>query len=225
MITAEREITDLKTAELGYGFDAQDLRNQSKLIYGGVSWPGICPGFAVVVAMSIYKHFDSYDIYLLDEYESEDMRKLVRQCGVLDFKYQPDCWIGDNRNDAADHFIREMNRENEPDEDEGRRPNKRRRFSLRSTPILSMECSFQYILPEIKKLLDEKRRQLFLKGSKVLDYLGTIRPEEILSIEFGDFPAIEALAFAVIEIRRSVNKPSITKALIREWTEKHKKAY
>ena len=56
-------------------------------------------------------HMGNHDVYLLDEFESFDMRQLVRQCGVLDFKYAPDRWVGDYHNDAASLFIDEMNAE------------------------------------------------------------------------------------------------------------------
>ncbi len=42
---------------------------------------------------------------------------------------------------------------------------------------------------------------MFLKDSKTKDYLGEIEPSEVVTLELGDYPAIEALAFAVIEMR------------------------
>jgi hypothetical protein len=32
--------------------------------------------------------------------------------------------------------------------------------------------------------------------------LGEIEPSEVVTLELGDYPAVEALAFAVIEMRR-----------------------
>ena len=203
---------DIKTAKLGHPLSRAELAEQCKRIYGGVAWPGKNPGFAVVIAMGREKHFDKHDIYLLDEFESFDTRELVRQCGALDFKYRPDRWVGDTRNDAADRFIRELNAElATPDDlqtlsvlDFGRRVtdfSQRRRFSLASTAMLDMEQLYPYVLPQIKGLLDPDRRQLFLKGSKVADYLSGIEPGQIAELQLGDYPAVEALAFAVIEMR------------------------
>ncbi|MFC1636932.1 hypothetical protein ACFL5Z_19080, partial [Planctomycetota bacterium] len=39
------------------------------------------------------------------------------------------------------------------------------------------------------------------EDSRVLSYLGEIEGVEIDELELGDYPAIEALAFAVIEMR------------------------
>jgi len=189
---------DLKDAELGKTFPKNELRYCCKRIYGGVSWPGKRPGFAVVLGMGNDKHFDSYDIYLLDEFESIDTRELVRQCGVMDLKYEPHMWIGDNRNDAADKFIWEMNTERgKPDDSQINV----RCLSICSTQILEMAFPYQYILPELKRMLDKGRRQLFLKSSKTVDSLAAIEPQEISALEIGEFPAVEALAFAAFEIR------------------------
>ena len=189
----------IKTAELGHTFTRLELKKECRAICGGVAWPGKRPGFAVVLGMGNDKHFDSYDIYLLDEFESIDTRELVRQCGVLDLKYEPDMWIGDNRNDAADKFIWEMNNERgKPDDSQI----KVRCLSICSTQILDMAFPYQYILPELKHMLDIGRRQLFLKSSKTVDSLAAIEPQEISAFEIGEFPAVEALAFAAFEIRR-----------------------
>jgi hypothetical protein len=153
-----------------------------------------------VVGMERSVHFDSHDIFLLDEYESFDMRELVRQCGVMDFKYSPERWIGDFKNNAADRFIFEMNKENNPPDTQGQQ--NARRFSITPTTMLEMENFYSYILPQIKQL--SQHSQLFLKDGKVADYLLSIKEDEIVELQFGDYPAIEALAFAVFEMRRYV---------------------
>jgi len=180
---------------------ARDLRLNCRALYGGVAWPGKLAGFAVVLAMSRSRHFDSGDIYLLDEYETFDTRELVRQCDVLRFKYRVETWIGDIRNDAADRFINELNSERDRNLDPAMVS---RSFYLTSTPMLEMEQLYPYILPQIKMLLDKPRRQLFLRDSKILNYLSAIEPAEIADLQFGDFPAVEALAFAAIEMQKRV---------------------
>ena len=168
-------------------------------ICGAVAWPGKRPGFAVVGGTSGVRRFGGREIYLLDEYESMDTRELVRKCGVLDFMYWPKMWIGDYRNDAADRFINKMN------EEFGRRD---RQFYLTFTAMLEMERLYQYILPEIKQLRNKDCRQLFLRDSKILNYLSAIQPDEIPELELGDYPAIEAIAFAALEmLQRDDDRP------------------
>lgn len=104
------QFEDVKKAALNQAIGERwDVVRCCKAVYGAVSWPGKRPGFIVIVAMDPARHFDSHDIYLLEEFESSSVRDLVRQCDVLDFKYSPERFIGDWKNDATDHFIRELN--------------------------------------------------------------------------------------------------------------------
>ena len=160
------------------------------------------------VGLGHKRHLDSYDAYLLEEFESFDLRKLVRQCGALDVKYgislsssyrpdSPGRWIGDYKNDAASRFIEQINAEQKRDGSvEGREP-----FSLTPTLMLEMENLYSFILPQIKDLLKPERRMLFLKDSKIVSYLSEIEDAQISELELGAYPSIEALAFAVIELR------------------------
>ncbi len=197
---------DVKTSPLNHPHTDVELRNQCKVIYGGVSWPAKRPGFAVIVTMLYEKHFDTHDIYLLAEYESFNTRELVRQCGALDARYKPALWIGDNRNAAADRFINEMASELhkatgiEQYRAERQGPSQRS-FYINPTMMLEMNQLYAYVLPHLRNQLEPDRRVLFLKTSKLVDYLADIEDGHIAELQPGDFPAIEALAFAVIELR------------------------
>ena len=150
------------------------------------------------------KHFDGHDVCLIAEHETTSTRELVRQIAVLDDKFMPDRWIGDNRNDAADEFIRELQKD-------GDRDRRRSKLMFVHTSMLEMEYFYRYALDEIKRLLDKDRRMLFLKDSIIPNYLSDIEKEVISDLKHGDYPAIEALAYAVI---------TIMKSKIREYTER-----
>jgi hypothetical protein len=206
---------DIRTSEIGHNFTQKELKSECKAVWGGVAWPGERPGFAVILGMDTIPHFDNYDIALLDEFESFDMRQLVRQCGVFDFKYQPSRWIGDCRNDAADRFIKDMNAEylagNFPSPEKlneynlppkpKEHQNPRWSFNLAPTCLVDMKPLYPYLIYELKPLLDQSRRRLFLKDSKVKNHM-RIEGSEQATLEYGAYPAIEALAFTVIEMRR-----------------------
>lgn len=202
----ELQFDDLKNAELGFVPENRwDINKASRAIYGGVSWPGKRPGFAVVVAMDKHRRFESYDVCLLAEYESSSVRELVRQAGgVLDYTYEPTRWIGDWKNDAADKFIREMNKE---------RTKQETKYSPALTPMLEMENLYPFMLDELKRLLDKKHRQLFLKDSKILLNLSEIEAEDIAELKLGDYPAIEALCFAVFSMKDSVHNKQTKRPL------------
>jgi hypothetical protein len=178
-------------------FSRQEDKKYTK-IYGAVAWPGKHPGFAVVIGQSRELHLGGHDMIFIDEFESGDTKALVRACGGLDYFYRPDLWIGDNKNDAADKFIREMNKENQAFEMriEGHRP-----FKMRRSPLLDMKNAFAYFFPVLKELLNPDRRRLFLKdGSKLKVQMYQPQESDLPTIEFGHYPAIEALAFAVFEL-------------------------
>jgi len=191
---------DVKEAELGREFDIRHLRSCCRAVYGGVAWPGKRPGFAVVLATSQLKQDDtgSYEICLVDEYESSDMRELVQQCGCLDVRWEPDLWVGDTHNGAAEEFIFRMNQDSE------------RYFDLGPACFLDMQPVYPYILSTLKGMLGEKNRRLFLKDGKVINYLGEIEPGKIAELGRGDFPAIEALGDAVEEALYRAKTPEFT---------------
>ena len=204
---------ETKTAQLNQG-DLEFrrlLKYRYQQIYGAVAWPGKNPGFAVVVGKSHESHFNNYDVYLIEEFEHFDTRQLVRKCCVMDYNYKPDRWIGDNKSEAGDRFIRKMNSELGPS---------RRKFGLTKTRLLDMDYPYTLICPELKALLDENRRQLFLKDSKVTEYLMLIEPSEISVMKQGEYPAIEALGFAVIELRDS-EQTDLTLEQIKELQERY----
>lgn len=192
---------NIKTSELGTTFLDYELRNQCKAIYGSMALPGRKQGFAVIAAMDLEKHFDSHDIYLLDEFESFDLRVLIHKCGIFEYKYSPKVWFGDSLNDSADKFINEMNDAKGKEVLEKNPRAKVRNFGLVTTTMLEMDNLYSYILPELKRLMDPERRMLYLKHSKIVNYLSDIDPAEIAELRLGDYPAIEALAFAVLEMR------------------------
>ena len=179
---------DIKIAPLGYEFTHAELRNQSRAIYGGVAWLGKRPGFVVVLAIVRSQDQKDWEIYLLDEFESFDMQELIRHCGLLDTKYEPDRWVGDTTNDSAEEFMYEMR------DDSG--------FYLSETDLMEMEPFYPYALGKLKELLNPQHRRLYLKSSKVLNYLGEIESNEGAELERGDYPVLEALTYATVESLR-----------------------
>ena len=183
------EWSKVKAAPLGQTFDTKALRESCTAVRGAVSWPGKNPGFVVIIAMNRFKHFsiERREIVLLDEIETRDMWDLVRKCAALNLKYEPATWFGDPDNATAQRFIREMGRERQTT------------FSLIPTPIVQIDRPFQYMLQSLRRMLKLEDRVLFLKDSKILDYLGQIVEDEETELELGAFPSIEALAFAALE--------------------------
>lgn len=203
----------IETAELGYNFTPVELLH-CKAIYGAVAWPGKRPGFAVVIGMT-----PNNEMYLLDEYESGDIGELVKRCGTLNFEFYFNSnsktrrWFGDYEHAAARKFIQEMNRKTE-----NRDP-----FSLYGLSILNMKENglYEYILPKLKgEFLKADKKRLFLKNSKVRDYLSSIGDPQESTMKLGEYPAIEAVAIAAIELQREAER-----ILNRVSNSQHKSSY
>lgn len=194
--------------ELPLGADYKHIGKtpDRRYIFGGVAWPDKRPGFAVVVLMDTRKHFEGNDICVLAEFESYSIRELIRQIAVLDGQYMPDRWIGDRKHDAADKFLREVDMDGDKDR---RKP----KFMLVSTPLLEMDNFYKYALDEIKRLLAKDKRMLHLKDSLIINYLSGIEEEEIGEIKYGDYPAIEALIYAIVSLQRSVKRATTERKL------------
>ena len=206
-----------KETELGHTFNYRELREHCELVYGSVALPGKHPGFVVVAGMDKKKKQNGHEIYLLDEYESPDLRKLITQCVALDTKYHitinntyyrkrlPDRWFGDYKKEAVARFVQEIN-------DEHHRSNPSESgepgyyFSLSMAAIHEMDGLYSFIIPQLKNMLPEERRTLFLKDSKIKNYLSEIEKNEAVELQLGDYPAIEALAFAVIEMTNDIKQ-------------------
>jgi len=199
-----------ETSPIGYAWGSCRLSHWCRAVYGGVAWPGKGPGFVVVLGMAHGQRFGSHDVWLLDEAESADTRELVRRIGVFHDRYEPKAWIGDTHDSAGDRFFRELN-------EERARPPRNvppdlapdRRIYLTRPSLFDAESPYSYFLPELRRLLDKERRQLYLKNSAVLGYLGDIKPDEMPFMSWGDSPAVEAVALTAIELRsRETYRPA-----------------
>ncbi len=200
---------ELSKIEIGAAWTKEALKRVHRVVVGGVAWPSERPGYAVVVGVARSQYRDSYPVYLLDEFESFDLQELITQCGVLHCKYAPKQWIGDGRHEAAERLIWDMNdrfaKPADPYDDEASDsyyPSSDQ-FYPWPTPMLEMQRPYAYFLPQLKTLLAQEGRQLFLKASRVVEHLSQVKPDEIAFMEYGAYPAIEALALAVLEARES----------------------
>ena len=185
---------NLKKAELGQSCSINFLRQYCSEVYGGVAWPGIRPGFAVIVAKNY--SLDNPEFLLLDEFESSlgDLRDLVRKCCILDLKYRPNKWVGDGSYGPARRFIEEVNINQ-------LRREKRHFSPVEPFELLEMKPLYPYLLGELKRLLEIDHRRLFLpENSKVISYLMGIEPSKTIEFKISDYPAIEALSFVIIEL-------------------------
>jgi hypothetical protein len=192
------ETPTIKTAPLGHPCTPDDVKSHCRTTIGAVAWPGKFPGFAVVLAVTGSKKEPPYEILLLDEAESGDLAELIHKCNALDLRYTPERWIGDNQKKAAEKIIAKLVATRQPRNEYEEPPRVFSGVYPNSVVGLNDEL-YAYAMPILKSRLHEDNRQLFLKTSKVLDYMGQIKEQEIPFMKRGDYPAIEALAYAAQE--------------------------
>lgn len=172
-------------------------------IYGGLAWPGKRPGFAVIVGeeREFVPGLNAYPLRVLDEFETDDLVSLARHCTGLDFYYRPERWLGDTGNMAGMEFIYQLNKEFKTREAmiQGRR-----NFNLMLSHFVNMDNGFEYLFSSLRKYLTQDRKLLYIgEKSRLASYLLEVRPDEIASIRTGDYPAIESLGYAAVELERS----------------------
>jgi len=186
------EITTVETAPLGHPFMPRELERQCRAVIGAVAWPGKRPGFGLILAVTGGRSGVPYGLYLLDEAEDGDLLKLVLKCDVLDSKYAPERWIGDNRKAAAQQAMWRVAEAKQSQNGESARA-----FTyVCCTALVEDDGLYQYAVPMLGTLLREEDRQLFIKDSGVREYLQQINKDDLPILQRGDFPAIEALAYA-----------------------------
>jgi hypothetical protein len=201
---------DIKKAELGEAFEIHDLNRCCISVYGGIGWPSSKnPGFAVVVAMACNEQTREYEICLLNEFESPLYRKVIMYCTTVDSKYEPKMWIADTTNDSAEEIKYNMR--------------DKVCFDLSETNLIEMKPLYPFLLDRLKEMLNPEHRRLFLRdNSKLLKYLGDIEEGQVASLVLGDYPAIEALAFAVIELLRLVESGGYIPSHTGDWEPKRR---
>ena len=204
MSTETEDRPTIKNAELGYTFSLNELNCQCLAIHGAVAWPGKQKGFVIVIGMTRDR-----EMYLLEEYESENIPDLVEKCGALNSKYDVfktysnfPCqyrWFGDYKYVAASKFIDKMNRKSRPD----------LRFSLTRSLMLDDDESFYpFIFAKLEgEYLKKDKKRLFLKGGKVQSCIAgfDLPGSEIYKMRVGDCPTIEAVAIAAIELQSTAD--------------------
>lgn len=190
----------VKDRPLGYPWQTAELCHCFEAVRGGVAFPGKNPGFAVVAGLRRLRGDNIHEVCLLDEVESDDMGALLRQCAGLGYKYQMDLarqcfeWIGDAKNTAASEICCEI-----ADESQRRGPGEP---VIVSSPITDMgPGAYGYMVSAIKQYATAEHKELFLNESKAELYLQQVKPSDIVDLHFGAFPAIEAVAFVLMDLR------------------------
>lgn len=185
----------LKDRPLNEVLDERQRKRLYTVIVGGVSWPSKQDGYAILLAMGRETTFSPWCAYAIEEYETSDIYKLIRHCCQLQLKWEPDRWVADIENDAAFEIVARTNMEFERDKGDAWEG-----FPASPPIILDHKRPYEFISPTIRKNLQEDRKRLYLKNAKAEYMMTLLETREISNYKWGDFPHLEALCFALMDI-------------------------
>ena len=220
---------DIRTSKLGEHIEYVDMIDATQAIWGGIAWPGgdkgeNKPGYVVIVGACKEQYPGGYELCVLDDYESFDVRELVRQCVAMDLKYwvswrridqsgEPEGrWLADEIHDAARTFLSEANAEFRRELRLNKSLTEPRKIRLRHTALLEKEYLYDFLLPQLSLWLQPDRKLLYLKDSQVALHLQYFEGEgaiDIAGLKIGYCPAIEALGYVTVELQNYLKRQEV----------------
>lgn len=182
---------------------------------GAFALPGKGPGCISLVGIEGLNR----DLHVIDEYESHSTNELVRHLFVFEDRRRPDGWFGNWEDRAVRHLLHDLNRDRGGLNDQFIR---RREIHPRLSSLLEEPDPYQHLSAILEPLLGQNTKRLHLHESKAGLSLSELRPEEFHRMAWGEYPIVEALAMAVLELLnweqdklRSLIRPRRTRA--RDW--------
>lgn len=167
-----------------------------KRIYGGLSMPARRPGYCCMVGQThALNPVGDRELVLLDEAERWDAKELIELASGFDFRYMPERWYGNGKDLVSRTIIRAMNISLEGDKSG-------KDFKINHSRVLDNPKPIQYIFPILKTRLEGVCKKLFPANSLIGNYMRQIPDEDVVNLDIGDYPAIESLAFCVLELNR-----------------------
>lgn len=218
----ERE--ELRTLGMDHPWTPKGLHEHFAVIFGGLAYPGRRPGHAVVVGLLYAQAKEDFEAHVLGETESEDLGVLLRACRGLASRYrmpgmwvkEPFRWIGNGKHAGANRIMWKLN-------DEVQGGHGRDRITVESATILDTPQPYLSLLAILRDHTQGARKTLYLHGSRVAHAMTEIRSDEVADTLLGEYPAIEALGFALDALRSwfdtYVNRPPIPRngGAYRNW--------
>jgi hypothetical protein len=183
---------DIRTAPIGSIRDRAILNRFYARIMGSTVPPGVGGmGYSVIVGERAEDGALS-EYYVLDEFESPNIRDLIQWSVACWRPYGPSVWFGDPRAVASRQFVQDFNTSMGVG------------FAFTPSVLADMPQLYSYILPTVQSLLKPTQRRAFLGTSLVRKYLSRIKLDELISMKPGDMPAVEALGVLLSEAEHQI---------------------
>jgi len=170
-----------------------DTKNKYRRVVGGIAWPGIEPGFAVVVGEDADRddEMDTCHYRVLAEKEEQDIDQLLAWCEMLEINSRVGwTWYGNPKNKPAMAFVW-------PRRDKLEKVG-RRILSIASAPYVDNPKGFEFSLNLLRRRLKADHKTLHLGDeSKLPTYLTALASTDLKDANAEDHPAVAAIGYAV----------------------------
>jgi len=173
-------------------FEDKETGVKYRRVVGGFAWPGIKPGFFVIVAEDFEEDcsLKTRHMRILVEIEDDRVNELFRRSLESTEKYKAEDVYGDSENKPMMALLRQFN--------ETLYKEKLPTLHLCPAPEVQEPKAFESYIHTIKNHLHPDRKTLhFGEESKIPGYLMKLSPEELMKATASDYPAIAALGYAV----------------------------
>jgi hypothetical protein len=174
-------------------YECRDSGARYRRILGGLAWPGVNSGFAVIVAEDFAKDhaLDVHHLRVLDEVEEARIDDLIRWCDMVEVNCRKVSWTWytNLNNRPAMEFVYQFRDKLQGTGRDG--------FSLANAPYVDDARGFEFCVNILKKHLVKDRKSLHLgEGSKLPGYLMNLPSIDVSKARPEDYPAIAALGYA-----------------------------
>lgn len=187
----KKHITTPLGTKRDYYRDIINAREYRRIV-GGVGWPaGEQPGFLCVIAENdnIDRRLKLRHYWILTEYESKDMEKLIKRMYDVQNRYLIDPWYGDTYNILMMHFVDKFN---------NRLTKQKKGIYLAEAPFVGEAHNLRLYAHQIKtRTLSVKKSLHFGSQSQIPGQLSGLSPDDVQKKKAEDYPAIAALGYVL----------------------------
>ena len=176
--------------------DMDNGRHYQRIV-GGLAWPGIKPGFAVILGENLRKDYDlnAHHIRILAEFESLDIEELFKWC-VFSHSWFKGEWY--------------LSLENKPMMGLVYNDNRFEHLSIGRAPYSADPKGFRFYVAIFRRHLQSEKKTLHLgENSRLPSYLLELDTKDISTADIDEFPAVAALGYALttLDLWDSAGRP------------------
>ena len=157
-------------------------------ILGGLAWPGVKPGFGVILGEDLRKDYDlnAYHIRVLAEFETSDVEELLKWC-VFSHGWFRGEWYSTLENRPILSLVYNDNRFEH--------------LSIGRAPYSADPKGFGFYIAILRRHLTLEKKTLRLgNNSKLPAYLLELDAKDMSTSSIENYPAIAALGYALTSL-------------------------